>query len=135
VNQFESVKKGSNFRFVYPPKPPIVFGKHTHRFGAYNYNDAKDAAAAPGMEAARTRAMLERQGYRLPHLVRTARLARVADPQGLSEVISFYNESADAAYPTGLLPNADSDGDLPLSPSAARSLFESMRLLIRPIER
>jgi hypothetical protein len=133
VVQFEKVRNGSRFKFVYPPKPPIVFGSETYRFGAYVYDDAKSAASQPGMEAARTRSAIGKLGYHLPRLFRTARLARVADPLGQSEVIIFYFENADASYLNGVLPNADADGDLALCHSAAQSLFESMKAVIHPI--
>jgi hypothetical protein len=134
VVQFEKVRNGSHFKFVYPPKPPIIFGQETYRFGAYVYDDAKAAASQPAMESARTRAMLDRMGYHLPRFFRTARLARVADSLGQSEVIIFYNENADESYPTGLLPTADADGDLVLDHVAAKSLYDRMKALIHPIE-
>jgi hypothetical protein len=134
VVQFEKVRNGSRFKFIYPPKPPISFGKETYRFGAYVYDDAKEAASQPGMEATRTRAMLGKLGYHLPRLFRTARLARVADPLGQSEVIIFYVENADEKYPTGVLPNADADGDLVLDRNAAHLLFEKMKAVLHAIE-
>jgi hypothetical protein len=134
VVQFEKVRNGSHFKFVYPPKPPMAFGAETYRFGAYVYDDAKAAASQPGMEAARTRSALEARGYRLPRLLRTARLARVADPRGQSEVIIFYTENADESYPSGILPNADADGDLVLDRIASKSLFENLKAVIHPID-
>jgi hypothetical protein len=133
VVQFEKVRSGAHFNFVYPPKPPMNFGAETYRFGAYVYNDAKAAASQPGMEAARTRSALEARGYRL-RLLRTARLARVTDRLGQSEIIIFYNENADETYPSGTLPNADADGDLVLDRIASKSLFENLKAVIHPID-
>lgn len=126
IVQYERAQAGSKFRFVYPSTPPQPFGAATYRFGAYVYDDERAAAAAPDREAARTRARLRQLGYRLPKLERTARLARVADAAGLSEVIVFYMENADAEYPNGLI-GADEDGDLALDPPAAAALLERMR--------
>jgi len=130
VIQFESVKPGSTFKFVYRPRPPAKFGDDTYRFGAYIYDDAKEASAAPTMESARTREFLVRQGYRLPRLFRTARLARVTDEKGQSEVIIFYNENADADYAGGVLPNTDADGDLVLDAKDAAALFNRLKSAI-----
>jgi len=133
IFQFEKVKTGANFRFVYPPRPPKQFGAHTYRFGAYIYNDAHEAAMQPTMESARTRIELERLHYRVPTVLQTARLARVADPNGQSEMIIFYCENADARYPSGKLPNADADGDLVLNPSQAQALFKRLTAVIRAL--
>jgi hypothetical protein len=134
IVQFEKVKSGSHFKFVYRPRPPMNFGKSTYRFGAYVYDDAKEAASQPRMEGERTRTDLEKRGFTVPRLFRTARLARVADPSGQSEVIIFYIENADGDYPSGPLPNADADGDLVLMPSAAKSLFENMKAVIHAVK-
>jgi hypothetical protein len=133
ILQFEKVRPGANFRFVYPPRPPQTFGAHTYRFGAYIYNDAHEAALQPAMESARTRIELERLHYHEPILLQTARLARVADPNGQSEVIIFYCENADARYPSGKLPNADADGDLVLNPGQAQALFKRLAAVVRPL--
>jgi hypothetical protein len=130
VIQFESVKPGSTFKFVYRPRPPAKFGDNTYRFGAYIYDDAKEASEAPTMESARTRAFLTRQGYRLPRLFRTVRLARVTDEKGQSEVIVFYIENADADYAGGVLPNTDADGDLVLDAKDAAALFSRLKSAI-----
>src|SRR5450755_4291836 len=37
VVQFETVRPGATFKFVYHPRPPAVFGSDTYRFGAYVY--------------------------------------------------------------------------------------------------
>lgn len=118
IVQFEHVRPGASFTFVYPPKPPFAFGVETYRLGTYVYDDAKDSAAAPNRESGVTRAAL------LKH--RTARLARVADPDGTSEIIIFYDENADAQYPAGPLAGADEDGDLGLKGADADALLERM---------
>src|SRR5687767_11670064 len=66
VLQFETVKPGSDFRFVFPPKPPRNFGPHVYRFGAYAYDDTAAAAREPALEAARTRAALLARGLQAP---------------------------------------------------------------------
>ncbi len=114
IVQYETVQQGSTFKFRYPPKPPAQFGGETYRFGAYVYDDERAAGLAPDKEAGLTRAHLQKLGYRPPRLFRTARLARVADTDGMSEVIIFYLENADGEFPPGPLTGADEDGDLPL---------------------
>src|SRR3954463_5347361 len=101
VVQFEKVRPGSDFRFVYPATPPRRFGSQTYRFGTFAYDDAKAAAGNRVKEAGQTRAFLKAAGYTPPRLYRVARLARVTDPKGTSEVIIFYLENADAHPPTG----------------------------------
>ena len=133
IFQFERVKPGANFRFVYPPRPPQAFGAHTYRFGAYIYNDAHEAASQPTMESARTRIELERLHYHVPTLLQTARLARVTDLKGQSEVIIFYCENADTRFPSGRLPNADADGDLVLNTSQAQALFKRLSAVVRQL--
>jgi len=130
VLQFERVRHGGSFRFVYPAKPPFSFGGTTYRVGTYVYDDARDSAAAPNRESGVTRAALLRQGYVLPRLLRTARLARVANSAGTSEIIMFYEENADADYPAGPLTGADEDGDLVLRGVEARALLERMSAVI-----
>ena len=133
IFQFEAVRPGANFRFVYPPRPPQSFGTHTYRFGAYVYNDAHEAAAQPAMESARTRIELQHLHYHVPAVLETARLARVADADGQSEVIIFYCENADARYPSGTLPNADANGDLVLDPSQAHALFNRLQAAVHQL--
>jgi hypothetical protein len=133
VLQFEYVRPGSSFRFVYPPVPPLRFGGDVYRIGTYIYDDEAEARASPGFEAAATREALTLKGYVVPRLFRTVRLARVASATGSSEIIIFYLEDADDDYPSGMLPGADSDGDLPLTGSAAESLVSRMEASITPI--
>jgi hypothetical protein len=130
VLQFEHVRSGATFKCVYPPKPPFLFGGETYRLGTYVYDDAKGSADAPTREAAVTRVAVTQQGYALPRLFRTARLARVADPDGTSEIIIFYIENADGQYPAGTLQGADEDGDLVLKGGDADSLLKRMSLAI-----
>ena len=132
IVQFEHVRPGASFTFVYPPKPPFVFGGMTYRVGTYVYDDAKDSVTAPNRESGVTRAALLRHGYVLPRLLRTARLARVADANGTSEIIIFYDENADAQYPAGPLTGADEDGDLSLKGADASDLLARMSSAISP---
>lgn len=133
VLQFERVQAGSDFRFRFPSRPPRQFGENTYRFGAFVYDDAAAARAAPEKEAGRTRALLAAQGLQAPRLWRAARLARVSDPEGLSEIIVFYMENADSDYPTGALPGADEDGDLVLEGEAREAMALRLEAVIRPL--
>ena len=125
VLQFETVKPGSDFRFVFPSKPPRNFGPHVYRFGAYAYDDAAAAAREPALEAARTRAALLAQGLQAPRFWRVVRLARVADRSGLHEVIVFFMENADARYPDGLI-EVDEDGDGLLDTDETERLWQAL---------
>ncbi len=130
IVQFETVRPGSDFRFRYPPRPPQTFGAETYRFSAFAYEDARAAAANPKKEAGLTRAHFIAQGLKPPRIWRAARLARVADPHGLSEVIVFYFENADALYPPGALAGADEDGDLDLDEATRALLLERLRAAV-----
>jgi hypothetical protein len=134
IVQFETVQAGSDFRFRYPPRPPQTFGAETYRFGAFAYEDPRAAAANPNKEAGLTRAHLIRQGLQPPRVWRAARLARVSDPQGLSEVIIFYFENADGLYPQGPLAGADQDGDLDLDADTRALLLERLRAAVTVVE-
>jgi hypothetical protein len=127
IVQYETVRSGANFKFLYPPKPPADLGGMTYRFGAYVYDDQTAAEKAPAKEAGLTRALLQTQGYKVPRFFRVARLARVSDPAGRSEVIVFYMENADAEFPTGILTGADPDGDLTLTPTAAQAILARLK--------
>jgi hypothetical protein len=65
--------------------------------------------------------------------MRTARLARVADPDGMSEVIIFYMENADADYPAGPLQGADADGDLGLDAFGRRVMLDLLKSAVHLI--
>jgi hypothetical protein len=133
IVQFEKAQPGTDFRFRYPAKPPMQFGADVYRFGAYAYDDVRAAAASPGKEAALTRDFLRDKGYTPARLMRVARLARVSDPQGLSEAIVFYMENADRDYPPGPLAGADEDGDAALDEAAAAGIFARLRSAIRVV--
>jgi hypothetical protein len=126
VVQFEHVRPGESFKFVYPSTPPYTFYGTTYRIGTYVYDDKQDAANAPNRESGATRKALAKQSYVVPRFYRCARLARVASPDGQSEIIIFYNENADSAYPAGPLPGADADGDLDLTGADASGLLARM---------
>jgi len=127
VLQFERVQQGSDFRFVFPSTPPEELGRHQFRFGAFAYDDAEAARRNPGREAGLTRAHFEKFGFSPPRYWRVARLARVADSKGESEIIVFYMENADTAYSKTGLVGADSDGDLALEPAVASALLGRLR--------
>lgn len=134
VLQFETVQPGSDFRFVFPPKPPRTFGPHVYRFGSYAYDDATAAAREPALEAARTRAALQANGLKPPRYWHVVRLARVADAEGRHEAIVFYLENADARYPDGLT-DVDEDGDGRLQADETDRLWQALThaLEVRPV--
>lgn len=125
VLQFETVQPGSDFRFRFPSVPPRRFGPYVYRAGAYAYDDVLAADRAPGLEAARTRALLQQQGLQPPRYWHVARLARVADPDGMHEAIVFYMENADARYPGGLV-EVDEDGDGLLDAAETARLWQAL---------
>jgi len=131
VVQFEKVQPGSDFRFLYPSKPPRKFGAETYRYGAFAYDDAAAARANPAKEAGKTRPFLKAAGYVSPRLYRVARLARVSDPKGLSEVIIFYMENADARPPAG---QPDEDGDWSLTPEEKAAITRRMEQAVRVVK-
>lgn len=130
IVQFEKVQPGSDFRFLYPSEPPHRFGAQTYRYGTFAYNDANAARREPNKEAARTRTFLRANGYQPARLYRVARLARVTDPKGLSEVIIFYMESADANPPAG---KPDEDGDYAVTGAEAAALTARMQRAVRVV--
>jgi hypothetical protein len=132
IVQFERVQPGASFKFAYPSRPPAEFGAQTYRFGAYVHDDEAEAASAPAKEAGRTRALLVAEGFKVPKVFRVARLARVADANGTTEVIIFYMESADAEFPMRPLPMADEDGDMPLGDAQAKALLSRLKSVITP---
>lgn len=133
VLQFETVQPGSDFRFVFPPKPPRTLGPHVYRFGSYAYDDATAAAREPALEAARTRAALQANGLQPPRYWHVVRLARVSDTEGRHDAIVFYLENADARYPRGLT-DVDEDGDGRLAPEETGRLWQALTqsLDVRP---
>jgi hypothetical protein len=130
VVQFETVRPGSDFRFRYPATPPRKFGAETYRFGTFAYDDAAAAKAKPDKEPGQTRAWLKAAGYKSPRLYRVARLARVSDAKGLSEVIIFYLENADARPPTG---QPDEDGDWAIEGADKAALTRRMEQAVRAL--
>lgn len=133
VLQFETVQPDSDFRFLFPPRPPRTLGPHVYRFGSYAYDDATAAAREPALEAARTRAALQETGLRPPRYWHVVRLARVADTEGRHEAIVFYLENADARYPNGLT-DVDEDGDGRLPQEETERLWQALTqsLDVRP---
>jgi hypothetical protein len=134
VLQFETVRPGSDFRFVFPSKPPRAFGPNVYRAGAYAYDDALAAERAPGLEAARTRALLQQHGLRPPRYWHVARLARAAGADGMHESIVFYMENADARYPGGLV-DVDEDGDGLLDAPETARLWQALEDSVRAMPR
>jgi len=102
IVQFEKVREESDFRFVFPSTPPRRFGAQTYRAGTFVYDDSAMAEAEPDREAARTRQHIGEHGFLPAGVYKVARLARVADPEGLSEVIIFYMENAEREFPEKL---------------------------------
>ena len=92
-----------------------------------------DAAKSPHAEAGLTRAFLVEQGFRVPRLFRLARLARVADRDGQSEVIVFDIENADADFAPGPLAGADEDGDLALDAASKQAILERLKSAVHAV--
>ena len=132
IVQFETVRPGATFRFLYPAKPPAQFGAETYRFNAYVHDDEADAVKSPAREAGRTRNFLVAQGFTVPRLFRIARLARVSNQDGMSEIIILYMENADADFPSGPLDGADEDGDLNLDTFAAQAMLTRLKSVVVP---
>ena len=130
IVQFEKVRPGSDFRFLYPSKPPRQFGAEIYRYGAFAFNDVEAAAKMPKKEPGLTRAFLKRAGYKPATLYRAARLARVTDAKGLSEVIIFYLENADANPPTG---KPDEDGDYAVEGAEREALTARMEQVVKVV--
>jgi len=128
VVQFEHTLDGSAFRFVYPSRPPMTWGNAVYRHGAFVAEDAGEAVANPGLEVDRTRRFLQSNGYRAGDWWDIARLARVADADGKSEIIVFYEEAKNVA--AGTPPPKDDDNDLPAA--AAQALFDRMQAVVKP---
>ena len=130
IVQFEKVRAGSDFRFLYPSKPPRRFGAETYRFGTFAFDEAAAARREPKKEPGLTRAFLKAAGYKPATLYRVARLARVTDAKGLSEVIIFYMENADASPPAG---KPDQDGDYAVTGAEAEALAARMDKAVRVV--
>jgi hypothetical protein len=131
VVQFEHALPRAKFRFRYPPKPPAAFGKWPYRSGAFSFDQDRAAVLAPGKEADHTIAFLKAAGYRVPADWDVARLARVSDPKGVTEVIIFYMEAV-PSIPVG--PGDPEDGSVDASPARAAALLAHLRQVIRPVE-
>jgi hypothetical protein len=121
IVQFEHALDGAGFRFVYPATPPMTWGGAVWRHGAFIGSDASAIAEGPGLEVDRTKRFLEAKGYRSSGWWDIARLARVADPDGKSEVIVFYQEPI--TVPAGTPPPGDDNG---IGANAAEILFKRM---------
>jgi hypothetical protein len=126
IVQFEHTLIGSQFRFVYSPRPPLEWGGAVYRHGAFVEDDAAEISGNPGLEVDRTRGYLKSLGYKSGNLWNVARLARVADPEGKTEIIIFYQEALDLA-PGGSPPASGSD----LPESERKTLFERMNGAVR----
>lgn len=121
ILQFERVQSGSKFRFRFPATPPRQFGKQIYAASAGLFDEVQSAAQAPDREAALTRRFLAEQRLKPARIWKTARLARVADANGLTEVIIFYRENADDAFPDGI-----PSGGAALSQQETERLFRSL---------
>jgi hypothetical protein len=126
VVQFEHTRVGSAFRFVYPSRPPLQWGDAVYRHGAFVEDDAAEIQDNPGLEVDQTRAYLKAQGYQSGNWWNVARLARVADPEGKTEIILFYQEALTPAQ-SGSPPASGSD----LPESEAKALFERLNTAVK----
>ena len=123
VVQFEHAQIGSSFRFLYPADPPLTWGSAVYRHGTFTTDDAQELAEHPNLEVAKTEAYLDSKGYLVGRWWRVARLARVADPEGKTEIIIFYQE----ALATGA-PHGNRDESLP--EDQAKTLFERLNAAV-----
>jgi hypothetical protein len=121
IVQFERVQPGSAFRFDFPATPPRRFGAQVYAASAGLFDEAQSAARSPDREAAHTRRFLAERRLWPAQVWKVARLTRVADPQGLSEVIIFYRENADLAFPAGIPANGGA-----LDASESERLFRAL---------
>lgn len=121
VVQFEHAQVGSAFRFVYPARPPMQWGSAVYRHGTFTADNVTEIAEHPELEVARTDAYLTSKGYKLGRWWEVARLARVADPEGKTEIIVFYQEALRPG--SAALGNADDD----LPEKEAQGLFERLK--------
>jgi hypothetical protein len=132
VIQRERALAGSDFRFVFPSIPPRRFGAEVYRAGAFAYDEAAEAAAKPLREPGQTRRHLAASHLEPPRYWKVARLARVSDPQGLTEIILFYMENGDRAY-AGAAPPRDADGDIVIGEAERERLLRALEAAVRPI--
>jgi hypothetical protein len=105
----------------------MQWGDAVYRHGAFVEDDQAEIAENPALEVDRTRSYLKSLGYQSGNWWNVARLARVADPEGKTEIILFYQEALDLA-PGGAPPASDSD----LPESDAKALFERMNAAVKP---
>lgn len=110
IVQFEHTLAESNFRFVYPSTPPMKWGSAVYRSGVFTGDSAHEIAENPQLEVAQTQKVLQARGYKVGNWWNIARLARVADADGKSEIIVFYQESIVLSPGT---PPPNPDADLP----------------------
>ncbi len=122
IVQFEHALAGSSFRFVYPSTPPMKWGSAVYRSGVFIGDSAREIAQNPQLEVAQTQRFLEAHGYKVGNWWNIARLARVADAEGKSEIIVFYQESI-VLPPGGELPNVEAD----LPDDLVQSLFTHLK--------
>ena len=132
IVQFEHAKAGGTFRFRYPSRPPQTFGAAVYRSGAFVFDPARAARLEPAKEAARTRAFLKARGLATPGYWDVARLARVTDPAGETEVIIFYMEPGKAP-PAGAETDPQ-DGSADVSPERAAVLLDRLKAVVKPVE-
>ena len=120
----EHAQVGASFRFVYPARPPMQWGSSVYRHGTFMADSPAEIAEHPDLEVARTETYLTSNGYKLGRWWRVARLARVADPEGKTEIIVFYQE----ALPSGSSPPGSADEALPEKEAA--QLFARLNLAV-----
>lgn len=130
VVQYEHAQDDSDFRFVFPPRPPREFGGQTWRSGTFMSDEAR-SIADPDREPARTHRFLAGKGYVLPAYWDIARLARVSDGDGLTEVIIFYMEASEG--PAAGMEVDPEDGSAELTPDRTAQMWKQLESAIRPV--
>jgi hypothetical protein len=129
IIQFEAVNPRSDFRFQFPSTPPESFGPDTYRYSSFVFDAERAAREQPDREPGQTGALFEANDIVAPRLWKGARLARVSDAEGMSEIILFYFESADDDPP----PRLDADGYAAVSEAEAARLLAALRATMRPV--
>lgn len=129
IIQFETVNPESDFRFQFPSTPPESFGPDTYRYSSFVFDAERAAREQPDREPGQTKALFEANDIVAPRLWKGARLARVSDAEGMSEIILFYYESADDDPP----PQLDADGYAAVSESEAVRLLAALRATMKSV--
>ncbi|HYC61985.1 MAG TPA: nuclear transport factor 2 family protein [Thermoanaerobaculia bacterium] len=93
IIQFESILPGVKGSYSFPITNPTRLGDYDYDTTTGIFNFAKAIAANPGAEAEHTKALLEKNGFKVDHDFRVARYARIVGDEKRGELIFFYLEA------------------------------------------